>query len=65
MTLASILCVTAQVESWTTPVPTGPQTEALIKRFAAMNPGEIGEYTQNIRKEIGDLTLLPQTIRIP
>ena len=57
-----LLCVTASAEPWTTPVPTGPETEAQIKRFATMTPENIEEYTQDIRQKIADVTLIPPTI---
>jgi len=62
LTLGSMLCVTAQGESWTTPVSTGPETDALIKRFSAMSSEETEGYTQEILKKIADVTLIPPTI---
>jgi hypothetical protein len=40
-----------RLRAWTTPAPTDPQTDATIKRFAAMNHEEIDAYVSDLSRQ--------------
>jgi hypothetical protein len=52
----------AQTPTPPTPVATDPTTETAIMNFAAMTREEVDRHTQDVRRQIGDLTLVPPTI---
>jgi hypothetical protein len=52
----------AQTPIPTTPVATDPETDTAIKNFAAMTREELERHTTDVRRQIGDLTLVPPTI---
>lgn len=52
----------AQTPTPTTPVATDPETDTAIKNFAVMTREELERHTTDVRRQIGDLTLVPPTI---
>jgi len=52
----------AQPPTPTTPVATDPTTDTAIKNVAAMTREQLERHTQDVRRQIGDLTLVPPTI---
>ncbi len=62
-----MLCGAVQAQLWTTPVSTGPETEAAIERFAAMSTEEISEYVNGLARQfrIAEQTVDPQDDAFP
>jgi hypothetical protein len=52
LVVAVVLGRAVQAQAWTTPVPTTPETEAAIERFAEMSPKRTRQGARSERNQV-------------